>query len=1019
MAFTKYYNLPYPDPGQGEGWQELFEQAMQGLDSQMHENQTALDQAIGVRGIAESALTPYTMIGIGKMWPNAQPLFGPFTISKLVDEWFIGLKNFMGGQLSLPIRLPELAYCNPLPASSGASVAGIAGPVVQLKNDSNRTAIVNSPAYLSNEGGIVPSEIFTLQFPIIYPRTGNSVVLEDYTAQSYPTQKTNQDLVTPDTDTGDQFFTGGAATKAYKAGSYRGAFFNKTNFTAERKLTLKGLALGTFRVYGLSSAGVYMYEDVVFTGTGISEEHSTDSELWGTILGVSFKGEDLAQGTEEVSAKYCVVEVVLKSDGATSNITELRAFRYADRAYGVPGSVGDYGTAGDYPHDGYDLYVDYDRFVNPDPLFRISWESTDIGWLYDSSHAVAGLPFLMFGVGLRDNRIAFLKECLEKSTTSTGVDVVELVTELMTTGLHSIPSSPQPMYVVGLDKDGLSKIWPVYPKLVFTTANHKGYDGYWYDGGATEGENGPTNSPWQPTDDTAWPDTGVVPDPIHNNSDSGQYGTVLVYRYEFPTDLGNITQIFWANSDDILQYSKIFGLAVALPVGRVLAQTAAGLPTPVRLWTQNFMDNAAKFNVLLDYLIGYGTGNTTGQRVVQQINYITRSLGFSETDTHQLVNALPLLTGLLGFMPSLISEGKGVTIDFTINLTGSDDPTKSHRAVMTDFKNKSDLVATEMRIYFAIPNGEAGDYFPDYLIADPTDRWSHWYDEGWNRSFVTWEFADGLPVHNDFDFKGCGNVFIGILVMSDGSKYPVYPSNATAYAAASPLEFSNPLRPAYMADMDDIDDGEDHIITFAILEPFYCQYGNQVLLTTTRMDEYGLRARNMTPGEEYVISLSGSLASYGNIGVINLLKLRPGAPASIPLDSVAEFTPYVFPLEDGDHFRYSLMSEPDGGGSRLIDWEPIVTTPVAENSYLYDLIRLEETTASNVGEALNAYGTLLSLLYIMWLISPSAVVVVLSMSLFSLDQTVSGLLLAYLQSIGISSDPLTEIIARIRTLFTV
>jgi len=347
--------------------------------------------------------------------------------------------------------------------------------------------------------------------------------------------------------------------------------------------------------------------------------------------------------TENVAtavAKDCVCEVSLMSDGQIGVIADLRAFRFAESATNVAGDLGDYETYGEYVPGATTL--DYDIFTKPDPRFRASWECYDMGWLWDTSHQVAGVPFLMFGIGMRDNTVAFLSDLVGDLATGlemTVDDALAFVNQTMTTGLLPIPANPKPMYVVGYNKTGVSKVWTVTPKLVFTTVNNLGHDAAWFVGGvgAATGETlfsgGETLIPS--------PDVPGAP---------AIAGTVLVYRYEFPTDLGVLTQILWANSDPILQYSKMFGLAVALPIGRVLAATPAGQPAPVKLWTTNLVDNAAKFNVLTDWLIGYGTGLTTGQRLPQQLAYLVKTFGLSETESRQLLNLWPIITAVAGIV---------------------------------------------------------------------------------------------------------------------------------------------------------------------------------------------------------------------------------------------------------------------------------------------------------------------------------------------------------------------------------
>lgn len=1017
MAKTPHYQLPYPDPGQGEGWQEMFEQAMLGLDSQMYNNQVSLDEAIGVRGVADSELTPYTMIGVGKMWPGAQPIFGPFTINGVIDEWFLALKNMMNGQVAFPIRLPELAYCNPTSAAKGASVAGVSGPVVRLKNDSVRTAVVNAPVYLSNEGGVVPAEPFTTQYPLILPRTGNVVGLRHYTSNEYACQKTNQDLVVPQPD-GIQSFTGGAASKTYGMGSYRGAYFEYTNFRKDTKLVLRGLANGTFRIYGLTTAGAVVNEDVVFTGHGAGEEHKTVREDWDQILGISFRGIDLAPNTAFVWAKDAVVTVEVRSEGVEQYITDLRAFRYAVQAIPLPGPDGDYGTYGEYPPEGSENWIDYDKFVSPDPLFRVAWECVDMGWLWDTSHNVAGVPFVMLGMGLRENRIAFLHENLANTPDLTGEGASAIVRELMTTGLAAIPATPKPMYILGYDKGGMAKVWTITPKLVFTTVNNRAYDGPWYNGSSDD---------LAVTADGDWPTTGMVPEPYHGPAEPTTPGTSLIYRYEFPTDLAVLTQVLWANADPILQYSKMFGAAVALPIGRVLAPTPAGQPAPVRLWTQNVVDNAAKFNVLIDWLIGYGTGNVTGQRLAQQVQYIGQTLGFSEREVHQIVQGLPLLLGLLGFY-LWSSSGGLVSMDFTIVAgTSETEPGKNLLATINSLTISSLITqqVSEFRIYFGIPEGEAEAYFAGASLDNPNDRWSHFFDDQWNRSFVSYPFVNGEPAFNSLYFKGAGNVFLGVLVFGDVLNHaqrvmvPVFPSNGAIYPGAQTRP-TTMVSPCYINELDDLGDDVHHILAFAPTMIVDFQYGLDMVICTTNMANYGVNIiADCLDGGHYEMSWAGTIGTHGIGQIENTCNLRPDPPNPLPTGSITQMMPYVFPMAAGDTIHYYIVV--DGPSTPVLDWAHVYSeeTPNNSNAPSWDYIHGGATSTVDLQGMLGACGIFVSLFYLLWLMSPSALGVTLLMSIFGLGTSFQGILNTGLGQLGlsVSGNPLKSSLAYLRGLF--
>lgn len=628
MNNTTYKNIPYPTV-EDRNWPDIVEDMAVQIDASLHEQEFNTDETLGVRGVTETALEPYTFIGLGRQWPSAEPRFGAFTVNGFITEWFEAITKFMSGTLSVPTVLPELVYMGSAPAASGTQVAGRFGPVVRLRNDGQEVSSINSPVYMSASGGVVPMQPLSGSLLTIIPRVGNPTALEYFARSNYLTQKLNQDLYAP-TD-GVQDFTTGRTTKTYASGSYRAAYFQHDNFVAETALTVTGLAYGTFRIYGLDVSGTVIYEDLDFDGSSGTETHTTTRTDWNKVIGVSYKGVDLADGTSVAYANSCVVDVQIKSASQVSIITTLKAMRYAASAENVAGAEGDYDTYGDYPD------LDYDKFTLPDKYFRLSWESYDKGWLWDSSDYVNGLPTVMLGIGLRDNRIAFLNDNITGLEIDNAQAVLDVKT-LMTTELCDVPTTPQPMYVLGYNSSGTATVWTVEPTLVFTTADYKGYDGYWYGGNNTS-----------KTED--FPEKGWVATPEHDESDTGQYGTVYVYQYNFPTDIVQLTQIFWANADELLQYNKMVGGTLAIPVGRALGAVASGQPIPVSLWTHQLAENSAKFSAVLTMLINYQLGGASSQRLVDQLVQFAAMLRFSETETKQLLQALPLLSMFIALIP--------------------------------------------------------------------------------------------------------------------------------------------------------------------------------------------------------------------------------------------------------------------------------------------------------------------------------------------------------------------------------
>ena len=597
MKNTTHYNIPYPEAGDS-GWQNTMEDAIVAVDSALYERELAIKQTTGFTVTASGDIDPNTLVGSGISLPSGTQIGGMFTISKLVDDIFSFLSSLLNGTDSFNFKVPEGAYLGANTVSSGSAFTCTMGPIVQIRNDASNATVAHMPAFVSNRGGIVGGEPGLKQYPVMIPPLSDiphlSTLVPFALGQDYTDLQNFGDDEVKD--------TAGINVNTFN-GTYKGGFFNYDNMAASEALVIEGTnGQGTVRIYGTDINNVDRFEDVTISGP-FSE--TTVRTNWKRITGICYKGFDLLNGTTEYT-------------GLPLNQTQVDMTIYSpSKTIAAPIAVLE--STRDYRSmDG--------GVKRARQYFNVSWECISYDFLWSSYANVEGIPFAVVGVGLLNNREAYLSKNLKELTSISGVGGYEaIVHSWMVDNPAPIPSTFEPMRIYGISNTGVPKYWKVYPTIKFSTLAKEEY----FD----------SKLNLTPTGDY------IVP-PI-NVTTTKQDGTAIIVKYEFPTDIKEIAHILWANNDECLQYKKILGMAIAAPVGRILGSAAKSANVPVKLWTESILDNYSKFAALMDMVVGYLMGMESGRRYMTLIESLAGQLGLDSKQIHMIFSVLPIYLPLV------------------------------------------------------------------------------------------------------------------------------------------------------------------------------------------------------------------------------------------------------------------------------------------------------------------------------------------------------------------------------------